>query len=102
MKRPKNMKFHPKYTFRVNPIDPVALASQTLPNSYENIILGLKSIELIIPYWKKPLKYGDTFTLYGVKAIQCYETYIGKQPKVLEIVPESSDSGNGTNILQNP
>jgi len=87
--KPKNMKLEPKYTFRVNPIDPVELTSQTLPNSMENIILGLKSVQVIIPYWNKPLKYGDTFTLYGTKAIQCYETYIGQKPKVLELVQEN-------------
>lgn len=90
-KKVQNMKNHPKYTFRVNPIDPVALASQTLPNSMENIILGLKSIEVTIPYWHKPLKYGDTFTLYGTKAIRCYEEFIGKQPKLLELV---NNTGN--------
>ena len=79
----------PVYTFRVNTIDPVALASQTLPNSMENILLGLKSVEILIPYWPKPLKHGDVFTIYGTNAIRCYETYIGKEPKVLELIPES-------------
>lgn len=82
----KNMQDYPEYTFRVNTIDPVALASQTLPNSMENIILGLKNAEVLIPYWHKPLRHGDTFTLNGSKAIRCYETYIGKEPKVLELI----------------
>jgi len=82
----RNMSNYPKYTFRVNTIDPVALSSQTLPNSLENIILALKSTEILIPYWHKPLKHGDEFTLTGSKAIACYEAYIGKEPKVLELV----------------
>ena len=80
----------PVYTFRVNTIDPVGLASQALPNNMENIILGLKSVEIIIPYWPHPLKYGDVFTLYGTNAIRCYETYIGKEPKVLELIEPNS------------
>lgn len=82
----QNMNNHPKYTFRVNTIDPIALSSQTLPNSMENIILALQSAEVLIPYWKNPLRHGDVFTLTGSKAIACYETYIGKEPKVLELV----------------
>lgn len=82
----RNMNNYPKYTFRVNTIDPIALAGQTLPSSMENIILGLKSAEILIPYWDTPLHHGDTFTLTGSKAISCYEAYIGKDPKVLEIV----------------
>jgi len=82
----KNMNDLPVYTFRVNTVDEVALASQTLPNSFENIVMQLKSAEVLIPYWNKPLRHGDTFTLSGTKAIACYETYIGKEPKVLELV----------------
>lgn len=78
----------PVYTFKVNTIDPVALASQTLPNSMENILLGLQSVEIRIPYWPTPLRHGDTFTLYGTNAIRCYECYIGKEPKVLELVSQ--------------
>ena len=84
-----NMKNLPVYTFRVNTVDEVSLASQTLPNSKENIILALKSAEILIPYWHKPLRHGDTFTLRGTKAIACYETYIGKEPKVLELTDEN-------------
>ncbi len=76
----------PVYTFRVNTVDEVALASQTLPNSFENIVMQLKHAEVLIPYWNRPLRHGDTFTLHGTKAIACYETYIGKEPKVLELV----------------
>ena len=76
----------PVYTFRVNTVDEVALTSQTLPNSFENIVMQLKNAEVLIPYWNRPLRHGDTFTLYGTKAIACYETYIGKEPKVLELV----------------
>ena len=76
----------PVYTFRVNTVDEVALASQTLPNSMENIVLSLKSAEVLIPYWNSPLRHGDTFTLSWTKAIACYEAYIGKEPKVLELI----------------
>lgn len=76
----------PVYTFRVNTVDEISLASQDLPNSKANIILALKSAEVLIPYWGSPLRHGDVFTLTGSKAIACYEAYIGKEPKVLELI----------------
>lgn len=82
----QNMNELPVYTFRVNTVDEISLASQTLPNSYENIVLALKSAEVLIPYWGSPLRHGDVFTLKGSKAIACYEAYIGKEPKILELV----------------
>jgi hypothetical protein len=76
----------PKYTFRVNNIDYSKILSNPLPDSLDNIILGLESATIFVPYVDRPLKHGDEFTLYGSKAIKCYESYIGKEPKVLELV----------------
>jgi hypothetical protein len=77
----------PVYTFVVNNIDWPYIFSQSQPDgNIENIILQLKNAEVRIPFVKKPLKYGDTFTLHGSKAIRVYEMFIGKTPKVLELV----------------
>jgi hypothetical protein len=76
----------PAYTFRVSVIDYTSIVSQNLPDSLEHIILNLENQTVYVPYVDKPLKHGDTFTLYGQKAIKCYEQYIGKLPKILEIV----------------
>ena len=77
---------NPTITFRVNVIDYTSIVSQNLPDSLEHIILNLENQTVYVPYVDKPLKHGDTFTLYGQKAIKCYEQYIGKLPKILEIV----------------
>jgi hypothetical protein len=77
---------NPTITFRVNVIDYTAIVNQNLPDSLEHIILNLENQTVYVPYVDKPLKHGDTFTLYGQKAIKCRQQYIGKLPKVLEIV----------------
>jgi hypothetical protein len=77
---------NPTITFRVNVIDYTAIVSQNLPDSLEHIILNLENQSVYVPYVDKPLKHGDTFTLYGQKAIKCSQQYIGKLPKILEIV----------------
>ncbi len=77
----------PVYKFIVDNIDMTQIYSYPQPDgNLENILLQLKSAEVHIPFVKKPLRYGDTFTLYGSQAIKVYEMYIGKQPKVLDIV----------------
>ena len=76
----------PVYTFRVNVIDYTSIFSQNIPDSLEHIILNLENQTVYVSYVDKPLKHGDTFTLYGQKAIKCYQQYIGKLPKILEIV----------------
>jgi hypothetical protein len=77
---------NPTITFRVNVIDYTSIVSQNLPDSLEHIILNLENQSVYVPYVDKPLKHGDTFTLYGQKAIKCSQQYIGKLPKILEIV----------------
>ena len=77
---------NPTITFRVNVIDYTAIVSQNLPDSLEHIILNLENQSVYVHYVDKPLKHGDTFTLYGQKAIKCSQQYIGKLPKILEIV----------------
>ena len=77
---------NPTITFRVNVIDYTSIVSQNLPDSLEHIILNLENQTVYVPYVDKPLKHGDTFTLYGQKAIKCSQQYIGKLPKILEIV----------------
>lgn len=77
---------NPTITFRVNVIDYTAIVSQNLPDSLEHIVLNLENQTVYVPYVDKPLKHGDTFTLYGQKAIKCRQQYIGKLPKILEIV----------------
>jgi alpha-tubulin suppressor-like RCC1 family protein len=76
----------PAYTFRVNVIDYTSIVSQNLPDRIEHIILNLENQTVYVSYVDKPLKHGDTFTLYGQKAIKCYQQYIGKLPKILELV----------------
>lgn len=77
----------PVYTFEVNNIDWQEILSYPQPDgNLENIILQLKNAEVRIPFVKRPLKYGDRFTLNGSKAIRVYEMFIGKSPKVLELV----------------
>ena len=81
---------NPTITFRVNVIDYTSIVSQNLPDSLEHIILNLENQTVYVPYVDKPLKHGDTFTLYGQKAIKCSQQYIGKLPKILEIVNEET------------
>ena len=73
----------PVYTFRVDLIDHEALASQTLPNSMENILLNLRSATVHVPFVNRALKHGDEFTLCGSQAIRVYSEYINKKPQVL-------------------
>ena len=76
----------PKYTFRVNLIDYPTIYSQPLPDSIDHIIKNLEDCTVYIQCVDRPLKHGDEFTLYGSKAIRVHEIYIGKEPKVLELV----------------
>ena len=76
----------PKYTFRVNLIDYPTIYSQPLPDALDHIIKNLEDATVYIQCVDKPLKHGDEITLYGSQAIRVYELYIGKEPKVLELV----------------
>lgn len=76
----------PVYTFRVNIIDPEVIFSQPLADTYENTILNLQTASVYVPYINRPLKNGDTFTLTGSRAIRVYDMYIGKKPRVLELI----------------
>lgn len=77
----------PKITFRVNTIDYAELYSNMLPDSnFENIIKQLKEKTVCVPYVSTPLKHGDEFFLTGVQAEKIKNIYIGKKPKLLEIV----------------
>lgn len=77
----------PSITFRVENIDFQKLISNPAPDgNMENILLQLKSQTVWIPYVPYPLKYGDTFTLNDFEALQTYNNFIGKEPKILEVV----------------
>lgn len=76
----------PVYTFLVNNIDYRVIYSQPLPSSIENVVGNLNDQAVYIPYINKPLKNGDVFTLYGKRATIVYNMFIGKSPKVLELV----------------
>lgn len=79
----------PIYTFLVNNIDYSIIYAQPLPSSIDNVIEGLNSQAIYIPYVNNPLKNGDIFTLYGKRAQIVYEMFIGKQPKVLEFLAKT-------------
>lgn len=77
----------PSITFRVNNIDlPKILADHPPDGNIENILMQLKSQTVFIPYVKRPLKYGDIFTLHEFEALETYNNFIGKEPKVLEVL----------------
>lgn len=77
----------PSITFRVANIDFPKILSQPAPDSnMENILLQLKAQTVWIPYVPYPLKYGDTFTLNDFEALETYNNFIGKEPKILEVV----------------
>jgi len=80
----------PVYTFIVNNIDYQTIYSQPLPNSIENLILNLNNQAVYVPYINKPLKNGDIFTLYGKRAQFVKDNYIGKSPKILELLAETA------------
>jgi hypothetical protein len=76
-------------TFRVSNIDFTKLNSTSQPDgNIENILLQLKSQTVWIPYVPYPLKYGDTFKLHDTQAVETYNNFIGKEPKILEVVRE--------------
>ena len=77
---------HPIYTFLVNSIDYQMIYSQPLPSDINNVVMGLNSQSVYVPYLNKPLKNGDIFTLYGKRAQTVYEMFIGKSPRILELV----------------
>jgi hypothetical protein len=76
----------PIYTFLVNNIDYEIIYSQPLPSSIENVIGNLNEQAVYVPYINKPLKNGDAFTLYGKRAQIVYDMFIGKRPKILELL----------------
>jgi hypothetical protein len=77
----------PKITFRVNTIDYTEIYSNMLPDSnFNNIEKQLKEKAVFIPYVKQALKHGDEFFLIGLEAAKVKKNYIGKTPKILEIV----------------
>lgn len=81
----------PKITFRVNTIDYEEIFSNDLPdNNFQNIEKQLKEKTVYIPYINYPLKHGDEFVLTGIKASKVKNMYIGKKPKILEIVRTES------------
>lgn len=83
----------PKITFRVNTIDFTEIYSNDIPDSnFKNIEKQLKEKTVYIPYVNYPLKHGDEFFLTGIQAAKIKNMYIGKQPKVLEIVKIESIS----------
>lgn len=77
----------PKITFRVNTIDYTEIYSNVMPDSnFKNIEKQLKEKTIYIPYVKDALKHGDEFSLTGIEAEKVKKLYIGKNPKILEIV----------------
>jgi len=77
----------PKITFRVNTIDYTEIYSNMLPDSnFKNIEKQLKEKTVFIPYVKQALKHGDEFFLIGLEATKVKKMYIGKTPRILEIV----------------
>lgn len=77
----------PKITFRVNTIDYTEIYSNMLPDSnFNNIEKQLKEKTVFIPYVKQALKHGDEFFLVGLQAEKVKKIYIGKTPKILEII----------------
>jgi len=77
----------PSITFRVNNIDMPKIFSSSPPDgNIENILLQLKSQTVWIPYVPYPLKYGDTFTLHEFQALETHYNFIGKEPRILEVV----------------
>jgi hypothetical protein len=77
----------PKITFRVNTVDYTEIYSNMLPDSnFKNIEKQLKEKTVFIPYVKQALKHGDEFFLIGLEAEKVKKIYIGKTPKILEII----------------
>ena len=82
----------PSITFKVSNIDFPKILSQSSPDgNMENILLQLKAQTVWIPYVPRPLKYGDTFTLHEFEAVETYNNFIGKEPKILEVVHNGFD-----------
>ena len=77
------------YTFLVNNIDYQNIYSSPLTNSIETVLLSLNNQAVYIPHVGKPLKNGEIFTLYGKKAKQVHDMYIGKLPKIIELIAET-------------
>lgn len=74
-------------TFKVNVIDMQELNSSPQPDgNLDNILMQLKAQTVWIPYVPYPLKHGDEFTLKDQKALEVYKNFIGKKPKILEVV----------------
>lgn len=65
----------PQIIFQVRTIDDVQLAGQCLPDSKNNILKNLKERTVFIDYIPYALKHGDTFTLYGEKALNVLNQY---------------------------
>jgi len=76
----------PIYTFVVNNIDYTEIYSRPMTENIENVILNLNNQAVYVPYISRPLKNGDVFTLNGKKAEDVYNIYIGKSPKILELL----------------
>lgn len=80
----------PIYTFLVNNIDYQLIYSQPLPNSIDKVIGNLNEQSIYFPYLNRPLKNGDIFTLYGKRAQTVRDTFVGKSPKVLDLISSTS------------
>jgi len=51
----------------------------------ENIIEQMQNAAVFVEGVPGPLKFGDTFTLFGAVAARVRNNYIGKLPRVLEL-----------------
>ena len=77
----------PKITFRVNTIDYEEIFSNDLPDkNFTNIEKQLKEKTIFVPYVNYALKHGDEFVLIGTEATKVKNMFIGKKPKILEII----------------
>jgi len=76
----------PEITFQVNLIDYSDIYSSGMVNDIDNVVNQLEKATVWIEGVPYALKHGDTFTLNGIAAMRVRDNYVGKTPKVIEIV----------------
>jgi len=77
---------YPTYTFEVIAYDLTTILAEPLPDSLENILLGLENRTIWIKTIDLPKKHGDQFTVSGEQARYLKKIYVDVSEPLLKVV----------------
>lgn len=77
---------YPTYTFEVIAYDLSEILAEPLPDSLENIVLGLENRTVWIKTIDTAMKHGDQFTVSGEQARYLKKIYVDVAEPLLAII----------------